>query len=262
MLVDEAAASGSEKEPPRNVLPRKASSYGDHRYWDARFETEEHYEWLKEYSYFEHLIRPYLRSTHSILELGCGNSRLSEGLLAEGVNDITCIDLSAVAVQRMRCRLNEKGLQGIQVIQADMLELPFKSESFDLVIEKGTMDVLYVDSGDPWNPRSETVCRVMKMLKGVHKVLKLDGIFISISFGQPHFRRQQFEAPYFTWSVETKTFGEGFHYFFNILKKGRRSLDDKKVSTECCTVPRISLFHDDLDDENFLFRFDIDELGI
>lgn len=120
------------------------------------------------------------------------------------------------------------------------------------------------------------------MLEGVHRVLKPDGIFISISFGQvsqikfiassfnictmgkiillarvtciqrmiscvvqctyiccienflerkkkiptwnwflmqPHFRRPFFNAPKFTWSFEHVTFGDGFHYFFYILRK-------------------------------------------
>lgn len=126
----------------------------------------------------------------------------------------------------------------IKVVQADMLDLPFDSECFDVVIEKGTMvkaelnflhyiplfclglkfcecgfqvytflkyderklmicsffssflvinlvkDVLFVDAGDPWNPREETVNKVMATLDGVHRVLKPDGIFISITFGQ------------------------------------------------------------------------------
>lgn len=45
-------------------------------------------------------------------------------------------------------------------------------------------DVLFVDSGDPWNPRPETVNKVMSMLQQVHRVLKPNGIFISITFGQ------------------------------------------------------------------------------
>lgn len=105
-----------------------------------------------------------------------------------------------------------------------------------------------MDSGDPWKPRPATVDKVMKMLQGVHKVLKPEGTFISISFGQvmdrtahslvivhfpfafshiawlcnslqPHFRRPLFEGQGFTWAVDWKTFGEGFHYFFYTLKK-------------------------------------------
>lgn len=45
-------------------------------------------------------------------------------------------------------------------------------------------DVLFVDSGDPWNPNPANVSKVMKMLEGIHKVLKQDGVYISISFGQ------------------------------------------------------------------------------
>lgn len=45
-------------------------------------------------------------------------------------------------------------------------------------------DVLFVDSGDPWNPLPETVSKAMATLQGVHRVLKPDGVFISISFGQ------------------------------------------------------------------------------
>uniref|UniRef100_A0A7N2RDK6 Methyltransferase domain-containing protein n=1 Tax=Quercus lobata TaxID=97700 RepID=A0A7N2RDK6_QUELO len=154
-----------------------------------------------------------------VLELGCGNSQLSEELYKDGITEITCIDLSAVAVEKMQKRLALKGYNEIKVLEADMLNLPFSNECFDVVIEKGTMDVLFVDSGDPWNPRPETVNKVMAMLEDAHRVLKPDGIFISISFGQPHFRRPLFDSPKFTWSVEWNTFGDAFHYFFYVLKK-------------------------------------------
>jgi EEF1A lysine methyltransferase 4 len=44
--------------------------------------------------------------------------------------------------------------------------------------------VLFVDSGDPWDPNPTTVENVMKMLNGIHRVLKPEGIFVSIAFGQ------------------------------------------------------------------------------
>ncbi|KAI0523618.1 hypothetical protein KFK09_006014 [Dendrobium nobile] len=141
MAFDDQATpnDGGRKETAPEFLPKTTSAYGDPRYWDERFSAEEHYEWLKEYSHFQHLIRPYISTNYSILELGCGNSRLSERLHEEGVMDVTCIDISAIAVERMRQRLKEKGLLGIQVVEADMHDLPFESESFDIVVEKGTM---------------------------------------------------------------------------------------------------------------------------
>lgn len=51
-----------------------------------------------------------------VLELGCGNSQLSEELYNDGFKEITCIDLSAVAVENMQKKLLSKGLKGMLVI--------------------------------------------------------------------------------------------------------------------------------------------------
>ncbi|KAH7664981.1 Endothelin-converting enzyme 1 protein [Dioscorea alata] len=249
---------GERGKDKGEVAPRTVSDYLDPHYWNERFKSEEHYEWFKDYSHFQHLLRRHIHPSYSVLELGCGNSRLCEELFKDGVTDITCIDLSDVAVNRMRERLLVSGLHGIKVLQADMLELPFSSQSFDLVIEKGTMDVLFVDSGDPWNPNPSTVSKVMKMLEGVHKVLKPQGTFISITFGQPHFRRPLFESPGFTWSVEWDTFGDGFHYFFYFLKKGRRSPESEPCHDEKRNELTISMLHEELEDEDYIFRTAID----
>lgn len=48
-----------------------------------------------------------------VLELGCGNSQLCEEMYSDGIADITCIDLSAVAVEKMLQRLSAKGYKGV-----------------------------------------------------------------------------------------------------------------------------------------------------
>ncbi|KAL8143529.1 hypothetical protein V2J09_016561 [Rumex salicifolius] len=253
-----ASYSKAPNSKAETFLPDSALAYRDPHYWDQRFSKEEHYEWFKDYSHFRHLLLHNINSNSSVLELGCGNSQLSDEMYNDGITDITCIDLSSVAVEKMRSRLSSKGFTDIKVMVADMLELPFKENTFDVVIEKGTMDVLFVDSGDPWNPRPEIASNVKAMLKGVHRVLKPDGIFISISFGQPHFRRPLFQAPEFTWSMEWKTFGDGFHYFFYVLKKGVSSNDTSLQ--EKPDVPTISLLQDELEGEDFLFRTNLDSM--
>lgn len=253
------ASSGKAANPKgETFLPDSALAYRDPVYWDERFSKEEHYEWFKDYSHFRHLLLQNIHSSSSVLELGCGNSQLSDEMYNDGITDITCIDLSSVAVEKMRSRLSSKGFTDIKVMVADMLDLPFEEDTFDVVIEKGTMDVLFVDSGDPWNPRPEIVSNVKAMLKGVHRVLKPDGIFISISFGQPHFRRPLFEALEFTWSMEWNTFGDGFHYFFYVLKKGRSS--NETSLNEKPYVPSICLMQDELEGEDFLFRTNLDSM--
>ncbi|KAF7127056.1 hypothetical protein RHSIM_Rhsim11G0172700 [Rhododendron simsii] len=257
--MDGDSQIATESQTTFAVEPSTALAYLDPHYWDQRFAHEEHYEWFKEYSHFRHLIRQHVEPNSSVLEVGCGNSQLCEELYKDGITEITCIDLSAVAVEKMQKRLQSKGYKEIKVLEADMLDLPFGNECFDVVIEKGTMDVLFVDSGDPWNPQAATVSKAMAMLRGVHRVLKPDGIFISITFGQPHFRRPIFTAPEFTWSVEWNTFGDGFHYFFYILRKGRRSSESNGLM-EKFEMPSVSLFHDELETEDYLFRTNLDEL--
>uniref|UniRef100_A0A7C9EBZ0 Methyltransferase domain-containing protein n=1 Tax=Opuntia streptacantha TaxID=393608 RepID=A0A7C9EBZ0_OPUST len=170
-----------------SFAPSTALTYLDPHYWDERFSEEEHYEWFKDYSHFRHLIVQHITPTASVLEVGCGNSQLSDEMYKDGIKNITCTDLSPVAVDKVQKRLSSKGYKEIKAMVADMLDLPFGDETFDVVIEKGTMDVLFVDSGDPWNPNPATVSKVKAMLRGIHRVLKPDGIFISISFGQASF---------------------------------------------------------------------------
>ena len=48
-----------------------------------------------------------------VLELGCGNSQLCEEMYRDGITEVTCIDLSAVAVEKMQKRLEAKGYKGL-----------------------------------------------------------------------------------------------------------------------------------------------------
>ncbi len=50
-----------------------------------------------------------------------------------------------------------------------MLDLPFANHMFDVVIEKGTMDVLFVDNDQPFDPRVAVKERVFQMLHETHR---------------------------------------------------------------------------------------------
>ncbi|KAL6497746.1 hypothetical protein OROHE_026985 [Orobanche hederae] len=95
-----------------DVAPAAASEYLDPQYWDRRFAQEEHYEWFKDYSHFRHLILQYIKPHSAVLEVGCGNSQLCEELYRDGITDLTCIDLSSVAIEKMKQRLLSNGRKG------------------------------------------------------------------------------------------------------------------------------------------------------
>lgn len=54
-----------------------------------------------------------------------------------------------------------------------MLDLPYADATFDVVIEKGTMDVLFVDNDNPFDPKVEVRQRVFQMLDETHRCMML-----------------------------------------------------------------------------------------
>ena len=57
-------------------------------------------------------------------------------------------------------------------------------------------------------------------------MLKASGVFLSITFAQPHFRRPFLLAERYAWGMEVASFGEGFHYFVYSMRKGARKATD------------------------------------
>ena len=103
-------------------------------------------------------------------------------------------------------------------IQMDMLDLKFDDDSFDVLIDKATMDVLQCDNEDCWNPSEEVLSRVSLFYTNCSRVLKPKGKLIQISFDQPHFRRKYINAD--NWGLEIKTVeGNTLPYFVYVLTK-------------------------------------------
>jgi 2-polyprenyl-3-methyl-5-hydroxy-6-metoxy-1,4-benzoquinol methylase len=50
-----------------------------------------------------------------VLEIGCGNSRLSIDMFRDAIHNITCSDLSPIAVQKMRKQLEAAACSGVSL---------------------------------------------------------------------------------------------------------------------------------------------------
>ncbi|GMH41582.1 hypothetical protein BSKO_09492 [Bryopsis sp. KO-2023] len=217
---------------PEDCTPSTNSEYGKTEYWDNRFDKEEAYEWLGGYERFKHLIKPHLKSTDKILVIGAGNSSLPLDLYKDGINHIVALDISSVLVSKMTKRLSEAKIDSIRYQQGDMLDLPHKDGEFDCVIEKATLDVLFVENDSPWEPLPRVQSDMHTTLHGIHRVLKPDGVFISVTFAQPHFRKRFLRDGRYSWGCSVETYGGGeggssFEYFVYVMKKGaREELDE------------------------------------
>lgn len=94
------------------------------------------------------------------------------------------------------------------------------------------MDAMMTAKGDVWDPPAQIIddCtrEVQEALRQVltpsrfnlltaHRVLrKPTGLFIYLTFGQPHFRRRYLTGP--NTQLEIRELGEAFHYYFYILR--------------------------------------------
>lgn len=151
--------------------------------------------------------------------LGCGNSKLSQDMWDDGYRNIVNVDYSPVVIDAQRT-LHAASRPEMEWHVMDVRELAFPDASFDVAIDKGTMDAMIASTTDPWNPPKQVTDDCIAEVSSTLRVLRPGGAFIYITFGQPHFRKQFFagsHAPHT--SLEIKTLGDAFHYFMYILRK-------------------------------------------
>jgi hypothetical protein len=91
-------------------------------------------------------------------------------------------------------------------------------------------------------------------------VLARDGVFISVTFVQPHFRRPFLQALQYDWGMDVATFGEGFHYFVYAMRKGKRVESDAAAGDQGTNggSERVTLkespIHEHMEQDDYLLR--------
>lgn len=184
---------------PRNLSNLSVNGrYKLKSYWDDRFADEGNFEWLLTFSQLRKSLLTVLQSikrmNNETLIVGCGNSTFSADLYDEyasssdgALGSIVNIDFSETVILKMR-ELHSILRPKMSWLTMDMTNLTFDSNKFDIILDKAAMDALCVDEGDVWYPEAHVIESVTKMCESVSRVLKPSGIFIQISFQQPHFR--------------------------------------------------------------------------
>ncbi|CAE7408713.1 EEF1AKNMT, partial [Symbiodinium necroappetens] len=128
------------------------------------------------------------RGQSKVLHAGCGTSNVTDGLWRDGFRSILNIDFSDVVVKLMadrwsdRAALSTEGdamLTGVQWQQMDLTDLSqLASAHFDMVLEKFTFDAILCQAKDDMlDPRGAAA------LRELHRVLKLDGVLVSVAWG-------------------------------------------------------------------------------
>lgn len=209
---------------PDFIAP-KNENYSDIEWWDQEFKKckkGDNYEWyanVKDFwSNLSKIFDEFQGTDFSILNLGCGISNIQDFIFDQGYHNITNCDGSQSCIE-----LNKsEDTRGMKWDVVNLLEkFPYESSSFDVAIDKATLDALITEKADKWNPDPEAFEISEKYFKEVERVLKPNGIFVLITFGQPHFRRKLFERDIYNWNLDVQTIqpNGGFHFFIYVCRK-------------------------------------------
>lgn len=165
---------------------------------------------------------------------GCGNSLLSEELFDDGYRNLHNIDISSSVIRAMSSHCDK--CRQMQWHTMDCRSLNFAESTFDVVLEKATIEVFMVGEKSPWNVSEPTLNNIEQMASEITRVLRPShGQFFSISFTAPHFRLPLFNRV-FQDQMKTANFaqlGDHFHYYFYRL-------------TNDPAIQSISFFHTNL----------------
>lgn len=103
---------------------------------------------------------------------GCGNSSMSADMYSAGYHSITNVDYSSVCISTMRARHSD--CPGMTWHEMDIRQLSFPDASFDIILEKATLDAIMVEEKSPWELSAQTACFIQKALTEVRYCSKND----------------------------------------------------------------------------------------
>ena len=122
-----------------------------------------------------YLLRsPLLRSGLRVLDAGCGTGvvtlALREALLARGFTPgpLQGFDVTPAMLERFAQQLEKRGIRGVEVAQADVLQLdglPRSWQNYDLIVSASMLEYIPPD-------------RLVAALSGLRSLLHRDGRFI------------------------------------------------------------------------------------
>ncbi|KAH6627217.1 hypothetical protein B0J18DRAFT_426811 [Chaetomium sp. MPI-SDFR-AT-0129] len=203
---------------------------GRPEYWDEHYSKSDGeqptHEWFRSFEDLEDFFHQNLFTAPGltaaddplILHLGSGDSVIPLELSSRGYSHHICADFAPALVSMMSERHKEvPGIRWLQMDVRDMVGLANKSVS--VAFDKGTLDAML--HGSPWSPPADVLENTEKYMREVHRVLADDGVFLYITFRQPHFMRILLQR-HGLWNLDCQVLGGhdgGFEYFGWVIRK-------------------------------------------
>lgn len=170
-------------------------TYANPRYWDEYYkktDEAERFDWYVSWDTptkppnkgdttwgnkkMGDIVSTFLKPESKIMMMGCGNSDMSEKMYRDGFQEIVNTDISEQLMNNLREK-QQAAMPKMKWLVMDASAMTFDTGSFDVVIDKGTLDAV-----------EQNTELVLGSIKEAHRSLKSGGYFISVTFNNEQIR--------------------------------------------------------------------------
>ncbi|CAB82695.1 putative protein [Arabidopsis thaliana] len=119
-------------------------------------------------------------------------NRFEEDMVKDGYEDIMNVDISSVAIEMMQTKY--ASVPQLKYMQMDVRDMSyFEDDSFDTIIDKGTLDSLMCGS--------DALLSASRMLGEVSRLIKPGGTYFLITYGDPKVRMPHLTRSAYNWKI-------------------------------------------------------------
>jgi SAM-dependent methyltransferase len=155
-----------------------AQPFGRQEYWEGLYKEQdksESFSWYAGWNDLEPFISEWIPRASKVLIPGVGIDSILTDMYDAGYEQLAAFDYAPESIAHCQHMLGAD--RTVDLRTADCRDLPYDSESFDAVIDKGTLDAVFLAGDDP-DERLDSLTRAISELA---RVLTPGGIFWSLS---------------------------------------------------------------------------------
>ncbi|CAM9338250.1 unnamed protein product [Laminaria digitata] len=183
MVCATAGSAGGGEAAAATAASTSPEDYSSMECWDKRYREGMFVEWYCGFDHVRPLFERFVPKDSSVLDVGCGDKPLAWDLRDAGYTGKICsFDFSPTVIEQHLAekeKLDRTRLDtGVEFRVLDARNLPFEGGTFDLVVDKGTVDAMLCDEAGKGSARA--TCREAA------RVVASGGWFVIVSHIHPN----------------------------------------------------------------------------
>jgi SAM-dependent methyltransferase len=158
------------------MMAIRPPQFGRQEYWDEQYKQEKSFSWYTGWAdlrpFWEELCPD--RAAH-VLVPGVGNDAAMVSMYDDGWQRLTLFDYSSEGVRRAAELFGERP---VDLRVADACALPYASAAFDAVLDKGTLEAVYLNGGADPASRAQ---KLEEAIEELTRTVRPGGVVLSVT---------------------------------------------------------------------------------